>query len=58
MKIENSHFKIGLLKPTTPETIGYNVETCAVLSIRSGICEDFLGDLQVRFGTDVTTNIS
>ena len=44
MRIENSDVKICSFELTSPEAVGSNVETCTILSVRSGTCEDFPGD--------------
>ena len=57
MRIENSDIKVCSFKPTSPEAIGSNVETCTILGIGSGACQNFPGDrLQIRFNANITTD--
>ena len=43
--IENADVKVDLcsFKSTSPEAIGSNVETCTILGVRRGTCENFPG---------------
>ena len=57
MGVENSDTEISSFKPISPETLGSNVETCTILSVRCGTCKDFPSDgLQFRFNTNITAN--
>ena len=56
---EYSDIKVGSLKPTTPEAVGSNVQTCTILSIRRGSCKGFTSyRLQIRFNTNIIANFS
>ena len=57
MGIENTDIEVCSFKSTSPEAIGSNVETCTILGVRRGTCENFPGNrLQVRFDADVTAD--
>lgn len=57
MGVENSDTEISSSKPISPQTLGSNVETCTILSVRCGTCKDFPSDvLQFRFNTNITAN--
>ena len=52
MGIENSNIKIGSFEPSSPETIGSNVQTSTILSILCDTPKSFPSDwLQFRFNT-------
>ena len=57
MGIENTDIEVCSFKSASPEAIGSNVETCTILDVRRGTCENFPGNrLQVRFDADVTAD--